>query len=174
MKVYVLTAGSYSDYHIVSVFTDENKANQSKDWLNQNTNTYDGSDNYYIEEYESDKFAINDARKPFRFEFDLERNLLAPYEDGKNGNLPMYGTYNRKGNIDQKDQLLMHCNFQIWHSQGRPKGKDGESYPYNSYVVWCHGRNEDHAFKVATEMLQRFMAEKALDQKICGKEFSDV
>lgn len=45
MKVYVVTAGSYSDYHIEKVFTDKLKAEEYRQWL------YDAND---IEEYETE------------------------------------------------------------------------------------------------------------------------
>ena len=45
MKIYVVTYGSYSDYTISKVFTDENKAKEYAEWL------YDSND---IEEYETE------------------------------------------------------------------------------------------------------------------------
>ena len=45
MKVYIVTAGSYSDYHIAKVFTDEDKAEEYREWL------YDSND---VEEYETE------------------------------------------------------------------------------------------------------------------------
>lgn len=45
MKIYVVTAGSYSDYHIEKVFTDKLKAEEYRQWL------YDAND---IEEYETE------------------------------------------------------------------------------------------------------------------------
>lgn len=45
MKIYIVTSGCYSDYHIEKVFTDKNKAEEYKEWL------YDAND---IEEYETE------------------------------------------------------------------------------------------------------------------------
>lgn len=45
MKIYIVTAGSYSDYHIEKVFTDKEKAENYRKWC------YDAND---LEEYETE------------------------------------------------------------------------------------------------------------------------
>ena len=50
MKIYVLTQGNYSDYHIIGVFTDKEKADRMKE-LTATDDEYDHSE---IEEFESD------------------------------------------------------------------------------------------------------------------------
>ena len=53
MKIYVVTSGSYSDYHINKVFTDKDKAYEYAEWHNH----WDGTD---VEEYETeDDFVVD-------------------------------------------------------------------------------------------------------------------
>lgn len=51
MKVYILTAGVYSDYHIVGVTTDRRKAEEYKEMVKGDWSGVD-----YIEEYDTDVF----------------------------------------------------------------------------------------------------------------------
>lgn len=51
MKIYVVTSGCYSDYHIEKVFTDKTKATEYAEWL---------EDSNDIEEYETeDELQVN-------------------------------------------------------------------------------------------------------------------
>jgi hypothetical protein len=67
MKVYVLTAGSYSDYHIVAVFTERWKA----EWLSDRL--YSKRSEWYpkIEEYDTD--VIDDNRMQWEYMVILEK-----------------------------------------------------------------------------------------------------
>ena len=51
MKIYVVTAGIYSDYHIEKVFTDRKKAEEYKLWLRDSNDIeeYDTSDDISIQ-----------------------------------------------------------------------------------------------------------------------------
>lgn len=52
MKVYIITSGIYSDYHINRVFLDKNNANEFAEWLNDDHVTveeYDTSDDDAVE-----------------------------------------------------------------------------------------------------------------------------
>lgn len=51
MKIYVVTAGIYSDYHIERVFTDRKKAEEYKLWLRDSNDVeeYDTSDDIFIQ-----------------------------------------------------------------------------------------------------------------------------
>lgn len=69
MKVYVLTAGNYSDYHIVAVFTERWKAERVMDIL------YGGQEWLYsprIEEYDSD--VIDDNRMQWEYSVWIDDN----------------------------------------------------------------------------------------------------
>ena len=59
MKVYVLTKGEYSDYHIVGVTLDKDTARQYADWFN-NGNPYDVEWGYGIEVEEFDTDCIDE------------------------------------------------------------------------------------------------------------------
>lgn len=56
MKVYVLTQGSYSDYHIIGVTLDKEKAEETVEKLNYNPGVYD--DPVILEAYESDAWDL--------------------------------------------------------------------------------------------------------------------
>lgn len=62
MKIYVITEGDYSDYHICAVFTDKKKAelycaiNEEKDFVNNNCYVF--GDEYMIEEFDTDDVNI--------------------------------------------------------------------------------------------------------------------
>ena len=57
MKVYVLTSGEYSDYHIVGVTLEEEKARQYADWYNKgNPREVEWGCGMEVEEYETDAF----------------------------------------------------------------------------------------------------------------------
>ena len=62
MKIYVVTEGEYSEYHICAVFDDKNKAElycavrEEKDFLNNNCYVF--GDEYMIEEFNTDDVDI--------------------------------------------------------------------------------------------------------------------
>lgn len=56
MKIYVITAGEYSDYHIVAVTTDKEKADNFVKIHNESKRFY--YDDAYVEEYDTDDFDI--------------------------------------------------------------------------------------------------------------------
>lgn len=63
MKIYVITAGEYSDYRIVCVFTDKDKAEHFVNLHNDYASKYSWADEYEIEEYDSkdEEYSIDDA-----------------------------------------------------------------------------------------------------------------
>ncbi|MBO7451862.1 MAG: hypothetical protein J6U54_16070 [Clostridiales bacterium] len=52
MKVYAVTAGSYSDYHIVAITDDKEKADALVELINKQCDKY-GNDDAYAEEYDT-------------------------------------------------------------------------------------------------------------------------
>lgn len=56
MKIYVITAGEYSDYHIVAVTTDKEKADNFVKVHNDSKRFY--YDDAYVEEYDTEDFDI--------------------------------------------------------------------------------------------------------------------
>ena len=68
MKIYVITKGSYSDYHICAVTTDEKQAEKLAKLYTDNW------DDAEVEEYETDDYTdelkdFNDSRLPYRVTF---------------------------------------------------------------------------------------------------------
>ena len=57
MKIYVVTQGEYSAYHIVGVTLDRQKAERWVELYNDSAGKYD--DDAQVEEYESDSFGAN-------------------------------------------------------------------------------------------------------------------
>lgn len=55
MKVYVITRGEYSDYHICGVTLEKEKAKQVAEMMHKNSDMYVYRE-IYIEEYETDMF----------------------------------------------------------------------------------------------------------------------
>jgi len=55
-KVYVVTEGSYSDYHIVAIFSDKNNADIHAALLNSTESFYDEA---RVEEWDVDAEALN-------------------------------------------------------------------------------------------------------------------
>jgi len=65
MKVYVVTAGDYSDYHVVTVFTSEKKADAFVSLYNRSTE-YESAT---VDEYDADSVKVNG------FTFFVSKNL---------------------------------------------------------------------------------------------------
>ena len=65
MKIYVITAGEYSDYHIVAVTKDKEKADNFVKVHNDSKRFY--YDDAYVEEYDTDDFdiAIDDCNAKY-------------------------------------------------------------------------------------------------------------
>ena len=61
MKVYVITAGCYSDYHICAVTLDANKAEKLRRFF------CDGHDTADIEEFEEDETVVPELRRVYHF-----------------------------------------------------------------------------------------------------------
>lgn len=62
MKIYVITAGEYSDYQIVGVSDDKNKAQATCASLNRGSPKYINF--YQIEEYDTDDIQLYNTEKP--------------------------------------------------------------------------------------------------------------
>ena len=68
MKIYVIVAGEYSDYHIIAATENEEKAKSLVELINKSHNYY-GYDEANIEEYDTDDVDIsllNKDRKYFK------------------------------------------------------------------------------------------------------------
>ena len=63
-KVYVVTEGSYSDYHIVAIFSDKNNADIHAALLNSTESFYDEA---IVEEWDVDDVEIDTCKKLIRY-----------------------------------------------------------------------------------------------------------
>lgn len=87
MKIYVVTQGEYSDYHIVTTFLDEKVANEFVKKMSSKINGY--SNEYIIEEYEVlkdiDEYKPNTEYLNISYRSDTKEmsydNRLSRYED---------------------------------------------------------------------------------------------
>lgn len=92
MKHYVLTAGCYSDYHIVAVCSDRAKAEQIMERVNRNAGSYDQCD---IEEYEDAEpvadnlncYCMNFEKNTIREDKDIEYGIKGSYFEDRNGTI---------------------------------------------------------------------------------------
>lgn len=74
MIVYVITEGSYSDYHIVGVTLDKKTAKQFV------KNRKDKSDNFEIEEYDTGFIKEVIEKQAFFVRYDIEANRYSVYD----------------------------------------------------------------------------------------------
>lgn len=83
MKVYLVTEGDYSDYHVIGVYSTQEKANEAKE-LHMSTND--------LEEYEVDHIAEGyvQGMKKYSIVMDRDGNLLESYYYG-----PVSAAYGR-------------------------------------------------------------------------------
>ena len=90
MTHYVLTAGRYSDYHIVAVCSDRAKAEQIMERVNKNAGRYDQCD---IEEYEDAEpvadnlncYCMNFETNTTREDVDIEYGMKGTYWENNRG-----------------------------------------------------------------------------------------
>lgn len=81
MKVYVITSGEYSDYHICAVALDENKAKILKEKFDHDD--YTGAE---IEEYDTEEYeGILSGKIVYRVLFDKSGNCLESENFSKDG-----------------------------------------------------------------------------------------
>lgn len=136
MKIYVITAGEYSDYHIVAVTTDKEKADNFVKVHNDSKRFY--YDDAYVEEYDTDDFdiAINDRNgKYFRVfgDWDYAQNCVEIECD----------------EIDSLDYITKR-NSQYYTLM------IGDACRWEFY---CTAKDEEHAIKKATDWAGQKKAE---------------
>lgn len=79
MKVYIIQKGSYSDRHIITVVTDENKAKEICEAISNRSYRYDKA---YYEEYETEQYITN-----------LFRFIVSSWGEEWEADIDDYGTY---------------------------------------------------------------------------------
>lgn len=127
MKVYAITAGEYSDYHIVAITDDKEKAEALADLINKQAD----DDDAYVEEYDTKDVDIAVAhpnRKYFRVRAHAYNNWIIRCDE-----------------IDLDDYL--QCRDQCHYIVDK-----GNSFN-NEWYFYCSARGQDHAIKKATDWL---------------------
>lgn len=130
MKIYVIVAGEYSDYHIITATDDEEKAKSLVELINK-SHSYYGYDDASIEEYDTDDVDIslsNKDRKYFKV-------CSSKYHDWKIS----------CGEVNLDDYLVYRkCNG-FFTLSGIP----------HSWEFYCAAKDEDHAKKIATDWIAK-------------------
>lgn len=81
MKIYVITKGEYSSYHIVAVATDPEKADQLAEFYS------DRNDPAYVEEYDPEEVPdLTEGKKTFTIGFARSGEVNHIYEDPESWN----------------------------------------------------------------------------------------
>lgn len=74
MKIYVITSGEYSDYHICAVTDDPNKAEILR---KQYTDRWDVAE---IEEWDTEEPVINEGSKYYKVDFNCKGEAIRAFE----------------------------------------------------------------------------------------------
>jgi hypothetical protein len=135
-KVWVVTAGCYSDYHVVGLYSTKKNA----ELIHKKLSEVEFSDMNEIEEWKIDD-GIKEARKGYA-EFNIIMLRDGTVERVYKQDLSVYPAYTNR--------------YSIWERTKAPayKGK-GVPDALNAHV-W--GRNEKHAIKIANETRTRMIA----------------
>lgn len=141
--IYLLTEGSYSDYHIVAAYSAEEKAKAAIEWC--------GNTELMIEKLELDIPIPQDYRDVWIIL--LEKDSGEIYELRREER-PLSGVF-----IPQSDVLVETLRHTYLGKRASSRITTAAIY------VRCRADNEEHATKIATEKRQEFLAKKALETK---------
>lgn len=140
--IYLLTEGSYSDYHIVAAYSTEEKAKAAIEWCG---NTY-----LMIEEFNLDIPIPQDYRDVWVILIEKESGEIYELRREERSFEPIIFSQ-----LDVLSETLRNTcpRFSI------------EPIYTPALYVRCRADNEEHAKKIATEKRQEFLAKKALENK---------
>lgn len=133
-KVYVVTSGEYSDYHIVGVTMDEEKAHRIADLLSECD-----CDEAHVEEYDADEF-----EKQWKDETVIFRGCLDRHW-GKSNPVYAFVTY------EQNEKALDYPLGVVSHF--RDKLND-------FYKVYVRAKDREHAIKIAEDKIAEYRAQE--------------
>ena len=154
MKVYVITQGCYSDYHICAVTLDKDKAEQLRKMYTAKESRYgySSSDVAEIEEYETD-----DTGNTFTEE-EKQSNPVEYYHIEINYNIK------KNGITSSKIENLTACFFkdnEIVFDEVMAKGRYyGKPYLIDYEVNVRADRSKDEAKKIAYDRFYKMLAER--------------
>lgn len=138
MKVYVITAGEYSDYHIVTVTTDKEKADNFVKVHNDSKCFY--YDDAYVEEYDTDDFDIDVTDRNAKY-----FKVIANWDYEKDCNDIECDEIDSLEYLADKNSL-QHYTLSLMGNVTRWK-------------FYCTAKDEDHAIKKATDWAGQKKAE---------------
>lgn len=120
MKVYVITSGDYSDYHICAVTLDKEKAEKYAEHIDT------GYQDVNVEEYDTD-------------------------------HIDTYMKYGKSFHVE-----IYMPGFRIDYVYGNEHERAERIFPHNytMYGVDVNAKDKDHAVKVATDRLAKYLAEE--------------
>ena len=148
MKVYIVTDGDYSDYHIVGVYTDKEKAEKY-------TSTYSGR----VEEHDTDP-DIPYPPKGYKVWFvGMLKNGTAIYHYTMN--LPDCVGRCNDAPLLRWDTPVMGKAIPLYPPElleRREKPKDSYDYKDAVMYVYVFARNKKHAVKIANEKRAQLIA----------------
>ena len=139
-KVYIVTQGSYSDYHIVSVFADKEQAytfcaiHNDKDL--EDTNYWGG---YEIEEWDIDTIKIETNEKP-------KKKVKVWFKKYRYDEPPKYYEYYEAITLQQDTD-----NISLWSD-------DGCRIEYEIEFVVDMNKDKEQCKKIATDKLMQYLA----------------
>lgn len=134
-KVYVVTSGKYSDYHIIGVTMDEEKANRIADLLS--TNYYDEAN---VEPYDTDEFEKQwkDETVIFHCQLDNRRR----YANHRVNAFIPYG---------QDEKMLDYPLGVVHHFRDEIN---------DFYRIYVRAKDIEHAIKIAEDKIAEFRAQE--------------
>ena len=134
MKVYVITKGSYSDYHICAVATDKKKAEKLK-------KIFTNYDEAHIETYDTDAF-ITEIERGYKL------YICKKYNDE-------YIDIDEITDFDYVSTLDFNVKKCKRHSIHDDK-------KYIIYIIYVWAKDENHAQKIAADKIAEYRAKKEM------------
>jgi len=136
MKVYVITQGCYSDYHICAVATDEVKAEGLRKLF---TDDSFESTRARIQVYDTDKFTT---------EADLANSGCKVYSVA----------FDAQGHFDYVDDYYTGDYVSVFN--------EVERYKNGRYGVYVMAKDEDHAAKIAQDLVAEYRYCKEVEEDV--------
>lgn len=142
MKLYVVTAGYYSDYHICGIFESEEKAKLYVELNDSSTGCWNEGMEYHCEDTLDDRLMdANDTRKLYSVNVNPDTGRMIVGEDEDHDHLtpdPYYAKFHE-------------CQTYDWNKQ--------QEVTIHSIQVLAD--NEEKALKIALDKYAEYKAEKA-------------
>lgn len=181
MKYYVITCGSYSDYHIIGVTTDETKANEYCKVYNRINVHYPWDDEAMVEIFDEFENIFLYSNRAQRLNHYCVSKTVKRYLDGK-AQIITECSFSKCDLLDKtevlsnKVHLLTNQNeFEATYNKieylnfmpYRPKRPEYLEYRYWTYV-WA--KNEEDAQKIGADRIAKKQAEVEIDGAFDAQE----